>query len=406
MSGTDAEARGFPAFPAVRGRGGTARTWWGRAWIGAVEQAALDADQLRAGRAYARTGRVGSIAVSPGQVFATVDATEGTLRVSVSVRTLTDTEWDRFAAEAAARAGHIAALLDHDMPRDLVQAAEEAGVRLLPRDDELDFACDCPDWDHPCRHAAALCHQFAWLLDRDPFLLLLLRGRAEHTLVHQLRRVRTPASGAVESAAPVLDGEDAARAWHRPVPPLPEPVAPPQNTGAPPALPETEELDVTALRQLAADTAHRAAALLRGEKSTALDVWQDTVRLAATCPDERLRLRLARASGRAEDFERAVHAWQHGGATGLETLERPWQPPADEMARARTALRGAWPETEFGEARTWRNRWTLPGHGVQVRYGRDGRWYPYRLEDGKWWPAAPSATDPVAALGALLDEKL
>src|SRR5690606_26173278 len=44
MSGTDAEARGFPAFPAVRGRGGTARTWWGRAWIGAVEQAALDAD--------------------------------------------------------------------------------------------------------------------------------------------------------------------------------------------------------------------------------------------------------------------------------------------------------------------------------------------------------------------------
>src|SRR5690606_8186191 len=277
MSGTDAEARGFPAFPAVRGRGGTARTWWGRAWIGAVEQAALDADQLRAGRAYARTGRVGSIAVSPGQVFATVDATEGTLRVSVSVRTLTDTEWDRFAAEAAARAGHIAALLDHDMPRDLVQAAEEAGVRLLPRDDELDFACDCPDWDHPCRHAAALCHQFAWLLDRDPFLLLLLRGRAEHTLVHQPRRVRTPASGAVESAAPVLDGEDAARAWHRPVPPLPEPVAPPQNTGAPPALPETEELDVTALRQLAADTAHRAAALLRGEKSTALDVWQDTV---------------------------------------------------------------------------------------------------------------------------------
>ncbi|KUP97507.1 SWIM zinc finger family protein [Thermobifida cellulosilytica] len=407
MRAQDAEARGFPPFPATRSRrgGATARTWWGRAWNSAVEQAALDADQLRAGRTYARSGRVGSIAVSPGRISASVDDTDGLLRVTVSVRTLTDAEWNRFAAEAAARTGHVAALLDHDIPRDLHQAAEDGGVRLLPRDDEFDFTCDCPGWEHPCRHAAALCHQFAWLLDSDPLLLLLLRGRTGHALADELRRVRLPSEAAEPSdAAHTHEGEDAARAWRRPAPPLPEPFPPPGGTGTPPALPDTEELDAAAVRQLAADAAHRAAALLRGARPADLDAWQDTVRLAASCPEERLRRRLARASGRVEGFDRAVRAWQYGGADGLETLEQPWTPPAAVTARARAALRAAW--EELGEARVWRNRWTLPERGVQLRYGRDGRWHPYLLVEGEWWPAAPGSADPGAALSALLAGEL
>ena len=90
--------------------------------------------------------------------------------------------------EVAARAGHIAALADHDMPRDLVVAAADAGVPLLPGPGDLQAECDCPEWLHPCRHAAALCYQAAWLLDADPFILLLMRGRGEREIVADLQR--------------------------------------------------------------------------------------------------------------------------------------------------------------------------------------------------------------------------
>jgi hypothetical protein len=48
------------------------------------------------------------------------------------------------------------------------------------------------------------------------------------------------------------------------------------------------------------------------------------------------------------------------------------------------------------------NRWTVEGLGLQLRYGRDGRWYPYRQECGAWWPAGPPDRDAAAALGRLL----
>ncbi|WP_411577350.1 SWIM zinc finger family protein [Streptomyces sp. HUAS TT20] len=57
----------------------------------------------------------------------------------------------------AARAGHIAALLDGDMPTELVKDALKAGVRPLPSANDLEPSCSCPGWGYPCKHAAALC---------------------------------------------------------------------------------------------------------------------------------------------------------------------------------------------------------------------------------------------------------
>ncbi|TDQ46326.1 SWIM zinc finger family protein [Actinorugispora endophytica] len=397
------EARGFPAFPALKGRGakGGGRTWWGRAWVGAVEETALDAEPLRKGRAYARTGHVGTITVSPGRIAAPVHDAGGSYRTVVYVTPLTDAEWDRFLAQVAAKAGHIAALLDRDVPHDLVSSAEDAGVRLLPGSDDLEPECDCPDWEFPCRHAAALCYQTAWLLDEDPFLLLLMRGRAEHALLDELRR---RGAGGVPGPEAERRGEGvpAARAYAEEPRPLPDPGPLPPG-GAPPELPDAPGVDAGALRLLAADAAARAGELLRGRTPPSLTVWQDTVRLAASHPEGRIRARLEQACGRPGGLERAVRAWRQGGAVGLDVLERPWSPPRVEMARARSALAEVWEGGAPPEARLWRNRWTLAGQGVQLRRGTDGRWYPYRRESGDWWPAGSPGTDPAAVLGALLD---
>ncbi|WP_236781102.1 SWIM zinc finger family protein [Amycolatopsis sp. BJA-103] len=177
MSTPDDRVRGFPAFGAQGGHGQFARSWWGRAWINAMEDTALDLRQLKQGRKYAAEGRVGPITVSPGRIGAVVDDQEGQYRTEVRLAELTDTEWDRFLDRVASRAGHLAALLDRDMPHDLVEAADDAGVHLLPGIGDLDPDCDCPGWELPCRHAAALSFQASWLLDADPFVLLLMRGK-------------------------------------------------------------------------------------------------------------------------------------------------------------------------------------------------------------------------------------
>ncbi len=337
-------ARGFPAFPAgVRKGRRFATTWWGNAWIKALEDTSLDHSLLTKGRRYAHVGRVGSITVSPGRIAAPVhDTDDEPYETQVFIDVLSDAEWDRFLDQVAAKAGHLAALLDREMPRDLVQSAEDAGVKLLPGIGDLEPDCECPDWGHPCKHAAAVCYQASWLLDADPFVLLLLRGRDESEVLDALRDREGEAGP---------DGE--ALAW------------------------------------LSRNASTRARELVgAGRPDDDLDLWEDTVRIAAAEPG--LLSRLREASGRA-DLERAARAWRYGGRSGLSTLETAWTPAPHEVARARTTL-----EDDGAELEVHENRWT--GDGVQVRLGRDGRWYPYRREGGEWWPAAPPAADPVTSL--------
>ncbi len=425
----DDRIRGFPPFPPPGKRRARhfAQSWWGKAWVQAMEDTSLDRELLTRGRAYARTGHVGSITVSPGRIAAPVHGDHDIpFRTVVLVEQLTGAEWERFLDEVAAKSGHIAALLDRDMPHDLVEAAEDAGVRLLPSVGDLEPECDCPDWGHPCPHAVALCYQASWLLDSDPFVLLLMRGRGERELLDELQRrnvrpIERTASvapvGAVGTVpGPVPAGPAAQQAYAREVPPLPAPppLPDPGVLGGRPllAVPPAPGVDPDVLELLAADAAVRARELLAADEAApppALDVWQDTVRMAATHPDPRLFARLRQASGGHEGLALAVRAWRYGGAAGLEVLEATWNPPEPVLARARTALAAAWEDwgvADPPQLHVWRNRWTVPGHGlrdgVQLRYGRDGRWYPYREESRDWWPAGAPERDPTVALAGLL----
>ena len=101
---------------------------------------------------------------------------------------------------------------------------------------------------------------------------------------------------------------------------------------------------------------------------------------------------------------RSIQAWRFGGDSGLAVLEEPWTPPSDEFSRAKALFAAGWDEEEPPAFKTWRNRWTFAEHDAQLRYGRDGRWYPYRRRDGEWSPDGRPSRDPVAALTDLLDQ--
>jgi uncharacterized Zn finger protein len=188
-------ARGFPAFPPRPGRRG--RSWWARAFVAAMEDAALHATLLRAGRRFAGSGRIGPITVAPGRIAAVVEDPDGIYDVVVHLAELSTAEWDRFLDQVRAEAGHLAALLDREVPRSLVRSAD---VALLPTIGDLESECDCPDVGDPCQHAAGLCYQAAWLLDDDPFVLLLLRGRGADELLDVLGR--EPAAATRSGSAP------------------------------------------------------------------------------------------------------------------------------------------------------------------------------------------------------------
>ncbi|MEV0882109.1 SWIM zinc finger family protein [Micromonospora echinofusca] len=278
--------RGFPAF--APGRVRRPRTWWATAWNRAWEADALDAGPLRAGRRLATAGHVGPITVSPGRLAAAVhdgDA-EQAYDTRIRVAPLGDDDWARLAGEVAARAGHQAALLAGQLPRDL---AEATGVPLLPGLGELTPECDCPGWDHPCRHAAALCHQVSWLLDTDPTLLLLIRGREARTLVTAGAGAPAPAviatgTGPASSRRSTEVGTAAAEAYAQAVPPLPPGPGPVADGPTLPLLPPGPDVDVDALRSAVAVAAGRAAALLqthRGADAAPVSTGRDPANVTA-----------------------------------------------------------------------------------------------------------------------------
>jgi uncharacterized Zn finger protein len=181
-----------PAAGPRRRRRGFGLTWWGEAWVTALEQRArLDPNRLPRGRSYARGGTVGELAIAPGEVRARVQGRRvRPYQVRVRVRVLEAEEWDRVLDAIAAQIGHAAALLDGELLPEVADDVRSAGTDLLPGPGELQPRCSCPDWDDPCKHAAAVCYLVAGALDADPFSLLLLRGRRRDEVLAALRARR------------------------------------------------------------------------------------------------------------------------------------------------------------------------------------------------------------------------
>ena len=412
------------------------RTWWGRAWLEALEQRArLDPDRLPRGRDYARSGAVGNLTLAPGEARAQVQGRKtAPYEVRIRVRRFTDDEWDRVLSAISGRLGHAAALLDGELPPEIAEDAASAGLDLLPGGGELGPRCSCPDDADPCKHSAAACYLLTDALDADPFTLFLLRGRTRDQVlagVRARRRGAAPGQAASPAAAaegtgggrtgtgtpsvasqPATDeGVDARAAFGAPSSsgPIPGVPLPPRRAGHPAALPVDPPPWRSGLRddlvELAADAASRAWEMLVGRSADAgltLDPDADLARRAARALGTPAFAVLAARSGVGErDLARQALAWRQGGLAGLESLQAQWDPAADDpdafelLTAARAALR-----TKANAAETVQGNRITAGR-LQLRLGRDLRWYPYARSDQDWEPSGSPETDPARALADL-----
>jgi uncharacterized Zn finger protein len=403
------------------------RTWWGRAWLEALEQRArLDPDRLPRGREYARSGAVGELTLAPGEARARVRGRKTEpYQVRIRVRRFADEEWDRVLEAIAARLGHAAALLDGELPPEVADDAADAGLDLLPGGGEVGPRCDCPDDADPCKHSAAACYLIADALDADPFALFLLRGRTRDQVLAGIRARRRGAAQTDTSASrrpgadavagdggPAGDqGVDARTAFRMPLPlaPIPAVPLPPPRPGSPAALPVDPPPWRPGLREdlveLAADAAARAWELASGLSADAgltLDPDADLARRAARTLGTPVFATLAARSGvPPRDLARQALAWRQGGLAGLELLRAEWDPAAEDpdaaglLGTARTMLR-----VKTGTAETVQGNRISAGR-LQLRLGRDLRWYPYARSDQDWEPSGPPQADPALAVADL-----
>ncbi len=169
-------------------RGAFAETWWGKRWIKTLESFQIGA-RLTRGRTYARQGQVLKIDVSNGIVLAEV---QGSRSRPYRVKILFE-HWDEQTGNLVARtitsqAGLCAGLLGGEMPADLEGILMEQGIKLFPGAyKDISTSCSCPDWSNPCKHIAAVAYLLASEFDRDPFLILELRGFNRDELLSRLK---------------------------------------------------------------------------------------------------------------------------------------------------------------------------------------------------------------------------
>jgi uncharacterized Zn finger protein len=194
-------------------RGAIGETWWSRRFLSAVESI-LAGGRLANGRMYARQGQVIDLGIGSGLAVAKVQGSRRTpYGVQITMPAASDVRWDAIIDALAGQAGYAARLLAGDLPKEIEDVFDQAGVALFPeRTSRLTTTCTCPDWAETCKHAAATCYLMAEAFDEDPFLLLAFRGRDREALLADLRSRRS--SGADRGS------EDDGSSTTAPAPPL------------------------------------------------------------------------------------------------------------------------------------------------------------------------------------------
>jgi uncharacterized Zn finger protein len=188
------------------------RQWWTEAWLAGAAASGWEAALFRARQFGAARSRwdlvleIGSVcAQGPGGGLHTA-------RVDLRFPTLPESSIEATIETLASRAASMAELLDGELPRPLVGAIAVTDFSLFPLSGDRVFAtCACRDRARPCKHVGIALLLLADAIDRDPFVLFMLRGVARNEiLVRVARRRAAVLTLSSEYPAPERDVDESA----------------------------------------------------------------------------------------------------------------------------------------------------------------------------------------------------
>ena len=173
-------------------RGQIGETWWSARFIESLSQRGLDS-RMQRGRSYARKGQVISLSIrDDGTVVSSVQGSSRTpYSITISFRKWNSKEWKVVIETLSASALFTAELLAGEIPHEIAETLETAGINLFPKSSgEINNSCSCPDFANPCKHIAAAYYLLAEQFDEDPFLIFTLRGKNKEQFLSDLREMR------------------------------------------------------------------------------------------------------------------------------------------------------------------------------------------------------------------------
>jgi uncharacterized Zn finger protein len=172
---------------------GVATTWWGKRWLEALSALGWD-NRLSRGRSYARNGQVTQLETRAGGIDAAVQGSQpNPYKCRIEMRKLSPTQWEKALQSVADSPLLQGQLLAGELPAGIEPIFLAEDVPLFPTQErDLQMSCSCPDYAVPCKHLAAVYFLVADWLDRDPFVLLELRGRDREAVLAALRGAGEP----------------------------------------------------------------------------------------------------------------------------------------------------------------------------------------------------------------------
>ena len=170
--------------------------WWSKKWNNAISSFTISS-RIDRGREYARAGNVLSIEVSKGEIKAEVQGNRVTpYKVNIELDVFSKQQWEKIMNIMAQKAIFCAMILNGEMPENIEEAFKEGGVSLFPKKQiHLITECSCEDTANPCKHIAAVHYMLGLEFDKDPFVILKLRGMEKDEFLKALRILRSGDEG-------------------------------------------------------------------------------------------------------------------------------------------------------------------------------------------------------------------
>ena len=170
--------------------------WWSKKWNNAISSFTMSS-RVDSGREYARDGNVLNIKISKGNIEAEVQGnSEVPYKVDMQIAVFTKDQWEKIMRIMAQKAIFCAKLLNGEMPENIEEAFKEGGVSLFPKKQiHLITNCSCSDTANPCKHIAAVHYMLGLEFDKDPFVILKLRGMDKVQFLSALRILRSGTEG-------------------------------------------------------------------------------------------------------------------------------------------------------------------------------------------------------------------
>lgn len=239
-------------------------TWAADRWLDLLASVgAGNARRVQRGQATARRGGVHDLEIRSGTITGRVrEDRVSPYRVELTWPVPDDDAWAAAVSALASEVRSTAALLDGQLPEEAADVLADVGVPLVPTAADLGRSCTCTERTSWCRHVAAVHAAAGSAFARDPFLLLLLRGRTRDRLLGALRAVRGDAAPDPGADLDLTAGLYASRGDIDAVVLAPHPVQDPaallRQLGDPPGVDDPRPL--VRLIEQAAATAWRLAA--------------------------------------------------------------------------------------------------------------------------------------------------